>query len=97
MECCVDCVFSTVVKGSMAQPQRPKGGDLYAAMINQYMRVAPFTFHKVGVYEPIVINGLINPYKWPKLHGFSWGYFTLLIGVIIPNSYLVFGPSLQVV
>lgn len=27
---------------------------------------------------------LWGPYEWPKLHGFSWGYFTLVIGVIAP-------------
>ena len=25
-----------------------------------------------------------SPYKWPKISGFHWGCFTLLIGVITP-------------
>ena len=28
--------------------------------------------------------GEITPHKWPKINGFHWGYFTLLIGVITP-------------
>ena len=24
---------------------------------------------------------LVHPYKWPKINGFAWGYFILLIGV----------------
>ncbi len=39
---------------------------------------------KVGP-EPIVINGVMdNPYKWPKINGFAWVYFTPINGVIGP-------------
>ena len=51
---------------------------------------------KMGVYERIVIHGVINnPYKWPKINGFLWGYFTPISGVKRAPTYnWFFGPTL---
>ena len=38
--------------------------------------------------SPVVINGVTwDPYKWPKINGFHWGYFTLLIGAPCHSTY----------
>ena len=34
-----------------------------------------YYYYKVGS-ELMVINGLRGPYKWPKINGLHWGYFT---------------------
>ena len=39
----------------------------------------------------IVINGVIGPYKWPKMNGFSWGELspqTIINGVISSHSLI---------
>ena len=36
-----------------------------------------------------------GPYKWPKINGFAWGYFTTISGVIWdPTHNCFFGPTL---
>ena len=34
----------------------------------------------------IVINGVIKPYKWPKINGFAWVFFRPTSGVMGPYS-----------
>ena len=31
----------------------------------------------------LVVSRAINPYKWPKINGFRWGYFTSISVVIL--------------
>ena len=46
--------------------------------------------------EPILINGVKwDPYKWPKISGFQWGYFTPISGLISP--YLITGVGTHLV
>ena len=40
----------------------------------------------MGHYKRYKLNGVTwAPYTWPKINGFAWGYFTLLIGGKGPN------------
>ncbi len=51
-----------------------------------------YYFYKVG-FSAIVINlEFFHLYKWPKITGFAWGDFTLLIEVITPIITIAGGP-----
>ena len=40
------------------------------------------------ILQVVVISGVsYKPYKWPKINGFSWCDFTLLIGAPCPSIY----------
>ena len=61
----------------------------------------PFRFgweNKVGAKNQFIEGVTYNLYKGPKIHGFYWSSFTLLIGVITYNSihnWVSFGPTLK--
>ena len=64
---------------SVSKPPSSSHDGISWQFIQQTVKVPHY---KVGP-EPIVTNGNSwGPYKWPKIHGFHWGEFTLLAHLV---------------